>query len=183
MTGTLLPEDDESSAVNAELADATPWFLSALVVGISFLIIFVLAWIAISVVRDQGRRGSAAEEEATVVATEVPTLIRGDEVQVSIGPSGHQVAVACFLPAPDSPPLVVFASAAPNNLDLRAEATLIDDTESSYRTVARADALRPGEQRETVPRTVSNTKVVVEREVVDCRIERVQADRQVIRFG
>lgn len=176
--------DDEPLAINARLAKPKTSITSALIIAASFLAVFTLAWIAVTVIRDQRVRDDGTTETASIdiADTEIPTLTRGDQVDVLIGPSGHAVTVACFLPAPDTPPLIVFVSAAPTDLDLRAEATLIGDANGAYQTVASADAVRPGEQRQAVPRTRLAETVVVAEEIVDCRIDSVEADRQIVRF-
>lgn len=182
MTGTVRPGEEETPAVADDAGLRGSSVVSALVMVVSLLIVALLTWITISVIRGSGAVDEAADDADTIESS-TGDQAANDEVAVSIGTEGHQVVVACFLPSSTAPPLVVFASSAPTNVDLQAETTLIDSNDATYRTVASAKQLRPGEQRQAVPRTVEASTVVVQGQVKDCRIESVQADRQIVRFG
>ncbi len=182
MTGTVRPDEEETPAVADDLGLRGSSVVSWLVMAVSLLTVALLTWITISVIRSGGTDDEVAETADTIESSSGDQAA-SDEVAVSIGTEGHRVLVACFLPSPTTPPLVVFASSAPVNVDLQAETTLIDSEEETYRTVADAKQLRPGEQRQAVPRTVEASTVVVENRIKDCRIESVQADRQIVRFG
>ncbi len=183
MTGTVRREEDDTPAVADDIGLRGSSFVSWLVMAVSLLIVALLTWLTISVIRGDSRSDEATDESADSIESTPGDQTASDEVIVTIGSQGHQVIVACFLPSATAPPLVVFASSAPTAVDLKAEATLIDSSGTVFRTVALAEQLRPGEQREAVPRTTATSTVVIDEEVVDCQILSVQADRQIVRFG
>ncbi len=183
MTGTARSAQDGSPAVADDRGLRDSSLVSWLTMAVSLLIVGLLTWITISAIRGGGDEENDAGDGSDSIASSSGEQTAVDEVAVTIGTEGHQIVVACFLPTATNPPLIAFASSAPVQLDLTVEATLIGSDEGRFRTVATADDLRPGEQRQSVPRTTETSTVVIDGEVVGCEIQSVQADRQVVRFG
>ena len=183
MTGIAGRQEDEGPAVADNLGFMARSRISSMIMAVSLLIVGLLTWITVGTIRGGADDGKTANKTTDFIGSISGDQTASDEVSVSIGVEGHPVVVACFLPTATTPPLVVFASSAPSNLDMRAEVLLIDGSAAAFQTVAEAERLRPGEQRQAVPRTLQRSTVVIEERVVDCLIQSVQSDRQIVRFS